>query len=205
LQEAGALGEAARLLAGVDVTAEPELILWGYRLCGSSAHPVRELQAALTALEAWRGQKTEPDVIPRVRGWGWIFIEAKLAGPTSTIRGKSEKLKDWGNVYGGSGIFDLAAVQAAAEPSFPEQLLRNVAVAHGVAGKERAAVVALLCDAYATSVEAWAAGYVADDSIVTGAATWEQLYGLTEGREDLASLRDYMADESVNLRRAFRL
>ena len=89
--------------------------------------------------------------------------------------------------------------------TFPEQLLRNVAVAHQVAGKERAAVVALVRDVYAPSVETWAAGYLADDSIFTGYATWEQLYGLAETREGLAALRDYMADKSVNLRRAFTL
>jgi hypothetical protein len=54
-------------------------------------------------------------------------------------------------------------------------------------------------------VETWAAGYLTDDSIVTGSATWEQLYGLTEAREELAGLRAHMADKSVNLRPAFTL
>jgi hypothetical protein len=205
LQEAGALGEAAQLLAGADVTAEPDLIVWGRRLGCASTHPMPELQAALTELETWPGQKTEPDVILRIPGWGWIFIEAKLASPTSTLKGKPEKLKGWGDVYGGAGIFDLAAIAAADHASFPEQLLRNVAVAHRVAGQERAAVVALVRNVYATSVQGWADGYLADNSIFTGSATWEQLYGLTEAREELATLRDYMADKSVNLRPAFTL
>ncbi len=69
LQEAGALGEVARLLVGADVTTEPELIVWGRRLDPASTHPVPELQAALAELETWPGQKTEPDVILRVPGW----------------------------------------------------------------------------------------------------------------------------------------
>jgi hypothetical protein len=205
LQEAGALGEVARLLVGADVTSEPELIVWGRRLDAASTHPVPELQAALAELETWRGQKTEPDVILRVPGWGWIFIEAKLASPTWTLKGKPERLKCWGNIYGGSGIFDLAAVAAAGEANFPEQLLRNVAVAHQVAGQERAAVIALVRDVHEPSVRTWAASYVIDDAIFTGSATWEQLYGLTKAREELAGLRDYMADKSVNLRPAFAL
>jgi hypothetical protein len=107
LQKAGALREAARLLTGVEMTTEPELIVWGRRLSSAATHPVPELQAALSVLEAWPGQKTEPDVILRVPHWGWVFVEAKLASPTSTLKGKPEKLKNWGSVYGGSGIFDL--------------------------------------------------------------------------------------------------
>lgn len=205
LQEAGALSEAARLFAGVDVTTPPELIVWGRRLDRAATHPVPELQAALADLEAWPGQQTEPDVILRVPRWGWIFVEAKLASPTSTLKGKPEKLKGWGTIYGGSGIFDLDAIAAADPAAFPEQLLRNVALAHRVAGQERAAVVALVRGVDASSVEAWEAGYMADDAILTGSATWEQLYGLTKAREELAGLRAYMADKSVNLRPAFAL
>jgi hypothetical protein len=205
LQEAGALGEAAQLLAGVEVGAEPELIVWGHGLGASSAYHVPELHVALTELETWPGQKTEPDVILRVPGWGWIFVEAKLASPTTTFVGKPERLKGWVSTYGGSGIFDVAAIDAADHARFPEQLLRNVAVAHRVAGPERLAVIALVREANAPSVHAWAGGYVADDSIITGSATWEQLYRLTAGREELAALREYMADKSVNLRRAFAL
>ncbi len=205
LQEAGALRDAARLFTGADVTTEPELTVWGRRLDRASTHPVPELQAALAELETWPGQKTEPDIILHVPRWGWIFVEAKLASPTSTLRATPEKLKGWGTIYGGSGIFDLDVVTAADPAAFPEQLLRNVALAHRVAGQERAAVVALVREVYGPSVEAWAAGYIADDSILTGSATWEQLYGLTHAREELAGLRGYMADKSVNLRPAFAL
>ena len=60
-------------------------------------------------------------------------------------------------------------------------------------------------DVYVPSVHDWAAGYVADDSIFTGTASWEQLYGLTAAHDGLAALRRYMADKSVNLRPAFAL
>jgi hypothetical protein len=106
LQEAGALAAAVRLLAGIDVTEEPELVVWGRRLGPASTHLVPELQAALAELEPWPGQKTEPDVILRVPGWGWIFIEAKLASPTTTLKNKPEKLEAWAKDYGGTGAFD---------------------------------------------------------------------------------------------------
>ena len=205
LHEAGALAEAVQLLVGIDLTDEPDLIVWGRGLGQASTHPVPELQAALAELEPWPGQKTEPDVVLRVAGWGWIFIEAKLASPTSTLKNKPEKLKGWANVYGGTGAFDVAAVLTADPAGFPEQLLRNVAVARRTAGRERAAVLALVREVYAESVETWPADYLADDSIYTGVATWEQLFGLTEQRDALADLREYMTDKSVNLRPAFNL
>lgn len=80
-------------------------------------------------------------------------------------------------IYGATGAFDIAPVEAANPAIFPEQLLRNVAVAHCVAGRERAAVVALVRDVNAGSIEAWADDYLADDSVFTGSATWEQLLG----------------------------
>jgi hypothetical protein len=62
-----------------------------------------------------------------------------------------------------------------------------------VTGRARVAVVALVREVYASSVQAWAAGYLVNDSIFTGSATWEQLYGLTAAYEKLAALRAYMA------------
>jgi len=61
LQEAGALAESVRLLVGVDVTDEPDLAVWGRWLGRASTRPVPELHAALTELERWPGQKTEPE------------------------------------------------------------------------------------------------------------------------------------------------
>jgi hypothetical protein len=99
----------------------------------------------------------------------------------------------------------MASIAAAQPDEFPEQLLRNVPVARKVAGNQRVAVVALVREAYASKVTDWAAGYVADESILTRAATWEQLYSLTNDHEQAANLRRYMAEKSVNLRQAFKL
>jgi hypothetical protein len=74
-----------------------------------------------------------------------------------------------------------------------------------VAGHERSAVVALVRKVYATPVQARASDYLADDSILTSSATWEQLHGLTETHEQLAALGAYIADKSVNLRPAFTI
>lgn len=205
LQEAGKLRDAAESLVGLELDGEPELIVWGNRLDATTAQPVPKLEAALDALEGTAGQQTEPDVILRIPGWGWIFVEAKLASPTSTYRGRKEKLKAWNKRYGNTKLFNAAALASAKPETFPEQLLRNVAVAHSVAAGEHVAVIALVRKVYAPKVDGWAANYVAGPGIVTGTATWEQLYALTAGQDSLAGLRHYLADKSVNLRRAFAL
>jgi hypothetical protein len=205
LQEAGLLGQAARLLTGVDVGGEPELIVWGNRLGRTAAKRVPKLDEALDRLEGTTGQQTEPDIILRVPGWGWIFIEAKLTSPTSTYKGRPHKLATWKKRYAKSDLFDAAALDTADPDAFPEQLLRNVAVAHAVAEGEHIAVVALVREVYALAVAGWAAGYVAHDGIHTRSATWEQIYALTDGHDELEMLRAYLLDKSVYLRRAFAL
>src|SRR5215204_7132075 len=62
--------KAAQLLAGADVTTEPDLIVWGRRLGPASTHPVPELQAALKELETWPGQKTRARRHPARPGLG---------------------------------------------------------------------------------------------------------------------------------------
>jgi hypothetical protein len=205
LQEAGRLAEAARVLTGLELDREPELIVWGHRLDEATVHPAAELKTALNDLEGTSGQQTEPDVILRIPGWGWIFVEAKLASPTSTYKGRRHKLATWKERYATSGLFDPAALAAADPDTFPEQLLRNVAVAHAVAAGERVAVVALVREKYAPAVADWAANYLAVKDIITRLASWERLYALTEGNQELKKLRDYLADKSVNLRQAFAL
>jgi hypothetical protein len=205
LQEAGALAAAVRLLAGIDVTEEPELVVWGRRLGPASTHLVPELQAALAELEPWPGQKTEPDVILRVPGWGWISSRRSLQARRRRSRTSQRSSRPGRRTTAARERSTIAAVEAANPASIPEQVLRNVAVAHRVAGRERAAVLALVRDGYAKSVEARAGAYLVDDSIFTGAATWEQLFGLTKQRDGLARLREYMVDKSVNLRPAFVL
>ena len=127
LQEAGQLGLAARVLAGVDVAGEPELILWGRRIGLDETARCDEIHDALDRLEPHHGQQTEPDVVMRIPGWGWIFIEAKLSSPTATYAGKEKKLEKWRQTYATPtpGLFDEAALDTAVANSFPEQLLRE--------------------------------------------------------------------------------
>lgn len=205
LQEAGRLRDAARLLTGLDLGAEPELIVWGHRLGQTTVAPVAELKTALDDLEGTSGQQTEPDIIFRIPSWGWIFIEAKLGSPTSTYKGRPDKLEGWKKRYAKADVFNAAALTAADPETFPEQLLRNVAVAHAVAAGEHVAVVALVRKTYVKAVTNWANDYVADESVITRTATWEQLHALTEGQQELSVLRGYLADKSVNLRRAFEI
>lgn len=113
LQEAGRLTAAARVLTGVKLHREPELIVWGHRLDETTVHPIVEFKTALNNLEGTSGQQTEPDLILRIPGWGWIFVEAKLASPTSTYKGRPAKLTTWKGRYATSGLFDLAALAAA--------------------------------------------------------------------------------------------
>jgi hypothetical protein len=210
LQEAAQLGVAARVLAGVEFDGEPELILWGRSIGVDGTTPCLEIQRALDRLEPTHRQQTEPDVVLHVPGWGWIFIESKLSSPTATYAGKDGKLATWRRRYADPtpGLFDAAELDAAVPKSFPEQLLRNVAVAHAISEEsERAVVVALVREQYATKVEGWGSRFLAANAPVEArSATWEQLYAaLPPGEANLSGLRSYMENKSVGLRRAFAL
>jgi hypothetical protein len=190
-QEAGVLRQAASVLTGLEFADEPDLIVWSHRLGRGSAATVSELKAVLDEIEGTKGQQTEPDVILRVPGWGWIFVEAKLASPTSTYKARSERLVGWRVRYGKSKAFNQTALAAADPSTFPEQLLRKVAVAHRLAAGEHVAIVALVREVYLSAVTDWATEYLAGGAVIARAATWEQLYTLTDGNEHLANLRDY--------------
>jgi hypothetical protein len=210
LQEAGQLGLAVRLLTGADIDGEPELILWGRRIGLDETARCDEIHRALDRLEPNHGQQTEPDVVMRTPGWGWIFIEAKLSSPTATYAGKPKKLGAWRERYPvrTPGLFNSVALDTAAPESFPEQLLRNVAVGHAVRESgEQVVVAALVREQYRAAVDGWAGNYVesaAGVGAVTG--TWEQLYAaLSPSDARLSGLRSYMENKSVGLRRAFAL
>ena len=132
---------------------------------------------------------------------------SRLSSPARPppYKGRPQKLATWKERYAKSDLFDAAALEAANPDTFPEQLLRNVAVAHTVAAGEYVAVIALVREAYAPAVADWAAGYLALEGIVTRSATWEQFHALAAGHDELTSLRAYLFDKSVNLRPAFAL
>lgn len=204
LQETSRLRLAASTLAGVALDDDPELIVWGHRLDHDAAAPAAEVQQALDALEPTHTQQTEPDVVLRLPGWGWILIEAKLSSPTSTYAGKAGRLSRWIECYADPlpDLFDAAELAAADPAHFPEQLLRNVAVAEMVrAPDEHAVVVALVRHRHAESVAGWAGGYLAPGAPVkTASATWEQLYAALPADD---ALRRYLQAKSVGLRPAF--
>lgn len=208
LQEADRLPLAVEALTGIRTDAEIELMLWGRRIGLHDTAPTTELGHALNALEPTHSQQTEPDVVLRLADWGWIFIEAKLASTTTTYAAKPSKLKSWVTTYADAspGLFSAAALESATADTFPEQLLRNVAVANAALGSgEQAVVVALVREQYAAAVDDWAQDFLLPDSPVsTGSATWEQLYAaLPPDDHRLASLRNYLMHKSVGLRPAF--
>lgn len=65
-------------LAPEPVTGSPELYLWGCEVTDLSLRSSPELAHALNTLEPKHRQQTEPDIMLRIPGWGWIVIEAKL-------------------------------------------------------------------------------------------------------------------------------
>jgi restriction endonuclease-like protein len=207
LQEGSQLHLAASVLAGVEFDGEPELILWGRRIDHDATAPVPEIKLALDDLEPTHAQQTEPDVVLRLPGWGWIFIEAKLSSPTSTYAGRAGRLKTWIERYAdpSQNLFDAAALTAARAETFPEQLLRNVAVADRVrASNERAVVVALVRQQHAHKVDGWAGDYLTPGGrVTTASATWEKLYAAVPAED--TTLRRYLRGKSVGLRPAFDL
>jgi hypothetical protein len=209
LQEAGELHTAAHLLAGVHTKLEPELLLWGRRILSDATEPSTEIQGALQLLEPSLRQQTEPDVIMRVHGWGWVFIEAKLGSATPTYARRPERVAEWIKRYVGpcSGVFNKVALESAEAKTFPEQILRNVALASRVCSDgEQACVVALSRKSDRTPITEWVQPYLSDGTSVTFVqSTWEALYESLPPSRELLGLRGYLENKSRNLRPAFDL
>jgi hypothetical protein len=206
LQEAHALKEVAEHLCDARFEGDPQLITWGRRIEPTTTLPAPEIKAALELLEPAHSQQTEPDVVLRVPGEAWIFIEAKLASATSTYRNKHERVTEWIHRYGQiPNVFEQAELQATDASVFPEQLLRNVAVAATVRKRgERAFVLALVREQALTSTAGWEGNMLHPAAPITaGVATWEQIYTSLPRVSELDTLRKYMEDKSVNLHQAF--
>ena len=176
----------------------------GPRILESDTEPTPELEKALNELEGDLARQTEPDIVLHSPDAGWLFIEAKLGSPAPHLRGKPDKLARWITRYTKSpGVFTdaLAADQTGA---FPEQILRNVAVASRL--RPRATVVALVRRKDAPEIEETVGRYLRPDSRVGfRRATWEALHADLPATDDLADLRDYLENKSVGLRPAFDL
>jgi hypothetical protein len=130
LQEADELALAVRVLGGFEPTAPPELYLWGRRINLQGTDKWEGLASARNEIEPWGRQQTEPDCCIHIPGQAWLFIEAKFGSATTTKR--SDASRDaWSDRYRRTcpGVFNERAISQTPARAFPEQLLRNVALA----------------------------------------------------------------------------
>ena len=207
LQEAGELKTAFALFAEA-LNQEPELILWGRRIRWADSEPCEELKRALDAIEPGLRRQTEPDVILRLQGWGWLLIEAKLGSPAPGIKPRKRQ-RAWIDAYCGQcpDIFDRVALEAADPSQIPEQLLRNIGVATKLQGSgEVARVVTLVRQRDGLELEKRVARFLKNPRLVEfRRVTWEQLYEALPAMSKLQPLREFMTKKSFSFRRAFEV
>jgi hypothetical protein len=208
LQEAGELPLAVELLGGVAPSEEPELYLWGQQIGLTDTTSWDGLARARRQIEPRLGQHTEPDCCIRVPGEALIFIEATLGSSTATKRDEQAR-DDW---CGRSrqtcpGLFDREAILNTPPRLFPEQLLRNVALAHAMRQPgEQVAVVALTRKADETRSDAVAQQCLREGTEVDlRRQTWESIYSALPPRPQLDELRSYFERKSFRLQPAFAL
>ena len=187
---------------------EPDLYLWGSRITRGGRESWERLAEVRQELEPTHRQQTEPDVVLHLPGWGWIFIEAKFGSSVTTP--KDEKsLRGWLGLYPEKAphLFDRDEVRNVPRREFPEQLLRNIVFADGVASEgERAHVVLLAREQELTPVEQWLDRCLSDEAEVTfSRLSWEQIYRALPRVPALATLRSYFEGKSYSLRPAFAL
>jgi hypothetical protein len=189
-----------------------QLYLWGSLVDRHSLIPWPELPEALDVVERHIGagkQRTEPDACLHIPGFGWVFIEAKLTSATSTYEKRKQRLPAWVEHYGHGApdVFRVDEIPGRDAARFPEQILRNVAVAAhlGRTSGEQWRVVGLFKDG--------AAGDVVNDvrACLTPAHaesfttfTWEGLHALAAGSgEPGLAVRRYLERKSTGLLAAF--
>ena len=209
LQEAGCLSIAAHVLADVESSTEPELFFWGQRLELTAAVAWTELQALRNELEPGLTQQTEPDAGLHIAGWGWVLIEARF-GSGADVYDDPARVEAWLERYSTAcpGLFDAEAIRGVKLREFPEQLLRNIALAHNLKAEgEHATVVSLVRENDPTTIEKWVGRCLAATADVRfRRATWEGLYrALDPDHAGLEHLRRYMENKSYGLRPAFAL
>ncbi len=179
LQEAGCLSIAAHVLADVESTTEPELFFWGQRLELTAAAAWTELQTLRTALEPGLAQQTEPDAGLHIAGWGWVLIEARFGSGTD-VYDDPARVEAWLERYSAAcpGVFDDEAIRGVKLREFPQQVLRNIALAHNLKAEgEHATVVSLVRENDPTNIEKWVGRCLAATADVGfRRATWEGLY-----------------------------
>jgi Restriction Endonuclease associating with ARP len=211
LQEAGLLHALTPLLCDYRERVEPVLYLWGRRIDEAALGEFAQLGEARQEFEPAHRRQTEPDIVLRLPGWGWVFIEAKFGSPVTTAR-NAEKMDAWLRRYAAKAphLIDLDKIANAGLPphKFPEQLLRNAVFASWIAAKtdERAHVVLLARRQEITPVEDWLADCLTDDARVTvSRLSWEEIYAALPPQSSLATLRSYLEGKTHSLRPAFEL
>jgi len=207
LQESETLRPVVDSLTGFETDGEPDLILWGRRILDESSKPCLELDKALEQLEPAHRQRTEPDVVLHWPGQGWLFIEAKFNSPNTTYAKTPGRVDEWLNRYAVTcpGVFDMQAINDADPKVFPEQLLRNIAVASKViSGEEKARVISLVPKSKAVDIEPTVRQFLpATPPVSFGESTWEDLYDVLPDDPSLSPLRDYMETKTAGMRKAF--
>ena len=210
LQEADLLGRAAVPLAREPVEGSPKLYLWGCEITDSSLRSSSELSHALDTLEPTHRQQTEPDIMLRIPGWGWMVIEAKLNSGMPTIADSAktpDAVEAWIARYADAcpEAIDSAALRAADPKCVPGQLLRNVAVASRLRAEgERAHVVALVPATASYDPAALTTPFLTG-AVSFGTVTWEALQNAVATDPAARALSAYMKGKSANLTPAFRL
>jgi hypothetical protein len=208
LQEADALDLALRVLGGSIPTGPLELYLWGRHISLDETSEWEGLSAARDAIEPGGGQQTEPDCCIRVPGQALILIEAKFGSPTATKRDDKAR-NDWLDRYAEScpGVFDREAILNTPPVSFPEQLLRNVALGLRMCQPgERVIVVALMRDSDQTPAHMISRQCLSQHiEVEIKRSTWESIYAALPHSRRLSALRTYLERKSYRLQRAFDL
>lgn len=209
LQEAGCLSVAARVLADAETATEPAFFFWGQRLELTVAAAWTELQTIRNELEPGQAQQTEPDACLHIPGWGWVLIEARFGSGTD-VYDDPARVEAWLERYAAAcpGVFDDEAIRGVKLREFPQQLLRNIALAHRLKEQgEHATVVSLVRENDPTNIEKWVGRCLAATADVDfRRATWEELYRALDPHDaGLELLRLYMENKSYGLRPAFAL
>jgi hypothetical protein len=206
LQEAGELRRAVSVLGGFEATLEPKLYLWGRHIGADRTSEWPRLAGARNEIEPWGGQQTEPDCIIHIPGQAWLFVEAKFGSGTATKRDNAAKTA-WLDRYDVScpGVFDRTAISDMEPRHFPEQLLRNVALALRVHQPQERVIVVALTRASDRAAGHTRAQQCLDRSVdaMVRRANWEDIYAALDDQPSLEALKRYFESKSYRLRRAF--
>lgn len=219
LQEAGQLGRFVELFTGEASPFEPYLYLWGICLTDDEFKPWPLLIAARERFERVLPVKrpyTEPDIALHLPGKYIILIEAKFTSPNTYYEPGPRKdatslTRDELLARYQAPELDILDYRAAQETTrIYQQLWRNTTFAEWMGKTDhprtRAYHLNLVREGQEMESEPAFRKVVSpqfQDRFQR--ITWEQIYRRTSDCEELRKLRDYMANKTAGLQRAFRL